>query len=174
MNVLKRVTTEFVDVEDRIRISGEYFDGDTDMLWLTQRLTNRLMAHLCRSLEQQLALVSSVPSVHPVQQDVMQDFAQQVARAHLTSQLPVRASSSNTGWRVDAVDITEVDGVVVLIFRGEANRQARLNLPAQALRQWLAIVYQQYQCGAWPMDIWPHWMDGSAQVPGTLHAAVMH
>ena len=174
MNVLKRVTTEFIDVEDRIRISGEHLSGETEVLWLTQRLMNRLMAHLCQSLEQQLASASPIRSVQATQQDVVQGFAQQAARAHLTTQPAVRAPSFDAGWRVDAVDITQAEGAVVLIFKDEAGRQARLNLPAQALRQWLAIVHQQYQRGGWPMDIRPQWMEASAPTPGTKRAVVIH
>lgn len=174
MNVLKRVTTEFIDVEDRIRISGEHLSGDTEVLWLTQRLMNRLISHLCQSLEQQLASASTIPSVQATQQEVVQSFAQQAARSQLTTQPPVRASSSDAGWRADAVDITQAEGAVVLTFKGEANRQARLNLPAQALRQWLAIVHEQYRRGQWPMDVWPQWMEASTPTSGQQSAVVMH
>ena len=174
MNVLKRVTTEFIDVEDRIRISGEHLDGATEVLWLTQRLMNRLIAHLCQLLEQQLASASTIPTVQAAQQDIVQGFAQQAARAHLTTQPPVRAPASDAGWRVDVVDITLAEGAVTLTFKGEANRQTQLNLPPHALRQWLAIVYQQYQRGGWHMDVWPLWMEASAPTPGTQRAVVMH
>ena len=174
MNVLTRVTTEFIDIEDRIRISGEQLDGDTDVLWLTQRLMNRLTAHLCQWLERQLTLASAAPAVQAAQQDVMQGFAQQAARAHLPSQPPVRACASNTGWRVDSIDVTQANGAVVLTFKGEGARQTQLTLPAQALRQWLGIVYQQYQRGGWPMDVWPPWMEAGSPVSGEPRAVVMH
>ena len=43
---LGRVTTVYVDVEDRFRLSGEAQDGLVLVLWLTQRLLCRLVPHL--------------------------------------------------------------------------------------------------------------------------------
>ena len=42
MRVLHRLTTDYVEEEDRIRVSGASANGDTVVLWLTQRLLNRL------------------------------------------------------------------------------------------------------------------------------------
>ena len=54
MAELQRITTEFVDAEDRIRLAGEDAAGEAVVLWLTQRLLNRLVAHLCDWLEQRI------------------------------------------------------------------------------------------------------------------------
>ena len=43
---LSRVTTVYVDVEDRFRLSGETQDGQVLVLWPTQRLLCRLVPHL--------------------------------------------------------------------------------------------------------------------------------
>ena len=43
---LHRITTEYIDSEDRIRLTGQLASGDTVVLWLTQRLLNRLVPHL--------------------------------------------------------------------------------------------------------------------------------
>ena len=78
---LQRITTEYNEPEDRIRLSGELAQGDTVVLWLTQRLLNRLVPHLTAWLSQQLAPASSIPSVQAVHEDIVQGFAQQAARA---------------------------------------------------------------------------------------------
>jgi len=35
---LDRITTEYIDAEDRLRLSGKYADGAAVVIWLTQRL----------------------------------------------------------------------------------------------------------------------------------------
>ena len=39
MNRLERLTTEYVEREDRIRLSGQLTHGDTVVLWLTRETT---------------------------------------------------------------------------------------------------------------------------------------
>ena len=54
MRVLHRLTTDYVEEEDRIRVSGASANGDTVVLWLTQRLLNRLVPHLTAWLAAQI------------------------------------------------------------------------------------------------------------------------
>lgn len=161
MTTLQRFTTEYIELEDRIRLTGELAHGDTVVLWLTQRLMNRLVPHLTAWLARQLAPASSIPSVQAAHQDIVQGFAQQAACARLAPEPPVRASSEGSGWRVDAVDIAQGEGAVVLTFKGEGKAQATLTLAAQPLRQWLGIVFEQYQRGEWPTTVWPGWMEAA-------------
>lgn len=42
INALQRATTEYVEEEDRICLSGELATGDTMTLWLTRRILDRL------------------------------------------------------------------------------------------------------------------------------------
>jgi hypothetical protein len=37
-DALDRTTTEYIDTEDRLRLSGQYADGSAVVIWLTQRL----------------------------------------------------------------------------------------------------------------------------------------
>lgn len=50
---LQRITTEYRAQEDRLCLTGERANGDAVVLWLTQRLLNRLVPHLTGWLEQQ-------------------------------------------------------------------------------------------------------------------------
>ncbi|WP_435751613.1 hypothetical protein [Thauera sp. AutoDN2] len=159
MATLQRITTEYIDQEDRIRLTGELAQGDTVVLWLTQRLMNRLVAHLTAWLSRQISPASRIPSVQAAHQEIVQGFAQQAARAQLAPEPPVRASSEEAGWRVDSVDIAQGEEAVVLTFKGEGEAQATLTLTAQPLRQWLGIVFEQYQRGEWPTTVWPGWME---------------
>lgn len=170
MATLQRITTEYIDQEDRIRLTGELAHGATVVLWITQRLLNRLIPHLTAWLSRQIAPASRIPSVQAAHQDIAQGFAQQAARAQLVHEPPVRVSSEGLVWRVDSVDIAQGEDAVVLTFKGEGEAQATLTLAAQPLRQWLGIVFEQYQRGEWPTTAWPGWMEvGRPQAaPGAM------
>ena len=45
-SALRRMTTEYRAQEDRLCLTGERTGGDAVVLWLTQRLLNRLVPHL--------------------------------------------------------------------------------------------------------------------------------
>ena len=170
MSVLQRITTEYLEQEDRIRLTGERAHGGTVVLWLTQRLLNRLIPHLTTWLSRQITPASRIPSVRAAHQEAVQGFAQQAAVAQLAPEPPVQSSSPRAIWRVDSVDIAQGEAAVVLTFKGEDKAQATLTLAAQPLRQWLGIVFAQYQRGEWPTTVWPGWMEAAQPqaVPGAM------
>lgn len=173
MGTLQRVTLEYVDLEDRIRLTGELASGDTVVLWLTQRLVNRLVPHLIAWLERQVAPASSRPSIQAAHQELVQGFAQQAARARLGAEPPVRAADSDPGWRVDSIEITPREEGGVLTFKGAAEARVTLPLAAQPLRQWLGIVYEQCLRGEWPTSVWPAWMTPAEAAPEP-HRSLLH
>src|SRR5688500_11623886 len=83
---LKRVSTEYSDREDRLRLSGEVEGAGPVVIWLTQRLAARLLPLLLKYLDQQ---TDGRPH-----RDALHGFAQQAARAELKPQAPVRAEPS--------------------------------------------------------------------------------
>ena len=173
MATLQRITTEYIELEDRIRLTGELAQGHTVVLWFTQRLLNRLIPHLATWLSRQIAPASSIPSVQAAHQDIVQGFAQHAAWAQLAHEPPVRVSSEGLVWRVDSVDIAQSEEAVVLTFKGEGEAQATLMLAAQPLRQWLGIVFEQYQRGEWPTTAWPGWME-AARTQAAQGAMALH
>ena len=169
---LQRITTEYVDTEDRIRLSGEVEENVSILLWLTQRLLAQLITHLLRLIEKQsLDLVGNTDSVDPAPaSSLMQGFAQQVAQAELIPELPVQAAASAQSWLVLEVDFSlSPEGTLILVFKRESGKaatqegkdagKATLTVEAKQLRQWLGIVHAQWQQAGWPLTIWPTWMD---------------
>ncbi|GIT23616.1 MAG: hypothetical protein CM1200mP40_32980 [Gammaproteobacteria bacterium] len=51
MQSLKKVTSEFVEAEDRFRLSALTTEDKAVAFWLTQRLLTRLVSHLSKQLE---------------------------------------------------------------------------------------------------------------------------
>lgn len=165
MTQLQRITTEYSESEDRMRLAGEDGQGQTVVLWLTQRLLSRLVAHLCRWLEQQ---GGNAPLV-----EVRQEFAQQTARAELVPQPPVRAQPDVQGVLIYSVDLKTANADMGLQFRNSGGHGvASLQLQHRALRQWLNIVFDQYRKAQWPTDVWPAWV-AQAKPPETPSRAVL-
>jgi hypothetical protein len=81
--VLQRVTTEFVQQEDRVRLAGVTDAGRPAVVWLTRRMLNVLLPVLFQRLEAQFA------AVLPEHREALQEFAQQAARDALESSAPV-------------------------------------------------------------------------------------
>ena len=174
METLQRFTTEYVVLEDRIRLSGEFASGDTVVLWFTQRLIKHLVPHLTAWLEGQVAPACTHAAVQATHLAVLQDFAQQTARAQLAPEAPVRAQSPMAIWRVDVVHIARREGVLVLTLQGEAAEQAALQFPTYALRQWLGIVYEQCLRGDWSTTAWPAWIEAGSSEGARSAGVVVH
>lgn len=162
---LQRVTTEYVPVEDRIRISGETADGATIVLWLTQRLLNLLVPRLTGGLER----------LDSASDALLQEFAQQAAEASLPPQPAVEATAPVANWRVDSVDILSGAEGAALTFRSEDGGAARLSMATEHLRQWLGILRRQYGAAGWTDRIWPDWMDeASRPITGSPASGPLH
>lgn len=150
---LNRVTTQYVENEDRLRLTGEGPAGETCVVWITRRLLGRLLPALFGWLE---GRVMAAPRA-----EILQSFAQEAARASIKRQPPVRAPGDSISFLVISIEVTRGDKSVLLKFRGAEDKAASFTLEAQPLRQWLAIV--QSQCGKaeWRMQEWPVWMTES-------------
>ena len=62
---LQRLTTEYIVIEDRMRISGETRDAGPVVMWLTNRLAMRVVPQLLRWLEDQAAPTAGSSSDSP-------------------------------------------------------------------------------------------------------------
>lgn len=170
---LQRITTEYIDSEDRIRLSGELSPQSTVVLWLTQRLVNRLLPHLLGWLEQQAG--------NGAMGELFQGFAQQAAMATLEQQPPVQSAPQSMVWLVHAVNLTAAAEGVRLTFRGigdtsapEGSDAVGLTLHAQPLRQWLGILHAQYCKADWPLTGWPDWLTEAPPPIGLASHALLH
>lgn len=166
MSSLQRITTEYSEVEDRIRLVGEAAH-QTVVLWCTQRLMNRLVPHLCKWLEER---VGRTPSC-----EVRQAFAQHRARSELMPQVPVRGDAKHLAVLVHSVDLRASKAGVSLLFKdATGDTVASLPFEPRALRQWLNILGDQYHRGQWPLTVWPNWVVEPKVPPAADHAAVLH
>lgn len=162
---LQRITTQYIDHEDRIRLAGEIDSKEAVVLWLTRRLLDRLLPLLFNWLEQQEA---DTPRA-----EVLHSFAQAAARAALQPQAPVQTEAPTATWLVHSVDVIRTDNAIRLVFRSAEAQMAHLTLAAKPLRQWLAIMYEQFRQGDWGTAEWPAWMEETHR-PAPLSATALH
>ncbi len=155
MQELQRITTGYVDAEDRMRLTGELNSGDTVEVWLSQRLLLRLLPHLTLWLEQRGS------TAFPV--EIEQALEQHAASGNLSAETPVRHTGQDRSWLAQAVDMNAGDHAMRLAFRRDGETPATLTLSVQALRQWLGILRAMWRQAEWPAEVWPEWM-GEAEV----------
>lgn len=194
---LQRVTTSYVDSEDRLRLAGETAQGEAVVLWLTQRLLARLLPIFFQWLEQHQTGTTSESdadvrswaraAAEQGHADWLQSFAQQAAVAGLVAQPPVQTAQARGSRLVHSVDVQGVvaeqcDGAALrLTFKGPQEPPGAfigahgLTLAPPILRQWVAIVYDQYRAAGWPLDLWPDWVKQSpVNAQPSAESAVWH
>ncbi|GJM12048.1 MAG: hypothetical protein DHS20C12_04510 [Pseudohongiella sp.] len=177
---LHRFTTEYIEIEDRIRIGGESDENEKIVLWLTQRLLLQIVSHLLGLIEKKSSSASKKPASQSPASNLLQSFEQQAAQASLSPELPVETSVATQNWLVQEVDIAlNPEGALIFIFKrvvGDAAEledtdKATLSVEAKQLRQWLGILHAIWQKAGWPLGIWPSWMDelSPADTDNALH-----
>ena len=158
MSDLQRLTTRYVEREDRIRLTGENEDRGVVTLWLTQRLANRIIGPLCRWLESQ-AQDSQAASKPSPRMQLEQTFEQERAAQALVPQPPVQPEGTSTESLVESVDVQRGGKGVRLVFKdGQQKILATLTFSSTLTRQWMAIVLGQFKAAQWPLAAWPQWM----------------
>lgn len=151
---LKRMSSAYDKLEDRLRITGETDQDTTVVLWFTQRLLRRLLSALLQQLEK-----DSPPRTPAAgARELVQSFAQEAAVAGLRRQAPVAAQDESPAWLVQSVDVTPTESHVALAFRARNGESANVRLRTTELRQWLAIMHAVWTRAQWPADFWPAWI----------------
>lgn len=153
MIFLERLTCEYIESEDRIRMSGDVASASPVVIWLTQRMLKRLIPALIPLLEDKRTA--------PHHAEVMQNFAQQAAKAELKPQVPVQAQMASVVWVASSVDISTTVQAVTLTFHALDGQAAYFVMEPLPLRQWLGILHGLYIINEWPQDIWPGWIKTS-------------
>lgn len=144
------------------------------MLWLTQRLLRRLLPHLCHWLQAQPVPVATPPSPQALvlQPHLVQQMAQQVAQValHAQQQTPVQAPPRVWSGVVTRAQLqlqppkSSSPGQAArmqVCWQVSESAQFLIAFAAAELRQWLGIVYRQFQAAQWPLDIWPQWLSSA-------------
>jgi len=165
---LKRLTTEYVVSEDRIRIVGESDSPEPVVIWMTCRLASRAVPAFLGWLDKQTP-PSSITSA--AQSEALQSFAQEAAVAALKPQEPVSASPEVSPWLVHAVDVAATRNRMTVTFCYQGDRSAAVRFDDTHLRQWLSILHGIWLEAKWPTLMWPEWIkrEKTTQQHVTIH-----
>ena len=163
MITLQRITSEYIESEDRIRLIAISDAEKTLILWLTQRLLVRLIAHFLGWLEKEAPEVARSSAIGNETKSALQGMAQQSAAAKLPEQSAVTANSDSAALLVKEIDIKMSEEVVLLVFKCDEAWKAELSFTVQQLRQWLGMIHRLWRLAEWPVSIWPDWMDDNQQ-----------
>ena len=163
MITLQRITSEYIKSEDRIRLTAINEAEETIILWITQRLLIRLIAHFLGWLEKEAPEVARSSAIGNETKSALQGMAQQSAAAKLPEQSAVTANSDSAALLVKEIDIKMSEEVVLLVFKCDEAWKAELSFTVQQLRQWLGMIHRLWRLAEWPVSIWPDWMDDNQQ-----------
>jgi hypothetical protein len=157
---VRRFTTEYIVPEDRIRLALERDDGDVLVLWLTRRLTIRMVKHIVKVIDSLPRLQRGGDPAPP--SDNAQRRNQLEALGKIEQQAPVL--SGPLPGDIDAYLITEIGlrltkfGAFLDFKVGKDQVVQSLPFPEEALRQWLGVLHMNFRKAQWGDDIWPVWI----------------
>ena len=127
MTSLKRITTEFIPVEDRIRLSGEREDnGSPLVLWLTQRLIRRMLPVLLDWLQKNETDLLEADSLHDLSRP-----ADSATSDGLKKRKSGPASAGQTKGLGKAKAATPTTAADMKTLQGFAQEAARTQIPPQ-------------------------------------------
>lgn len=155
---LKRFTTEYMVVEDRIRLSLERADEHILLLWLTRRLMVRLVPQIVK-------IVDALPQLHKPQVSAPSDNAQRRnqldALGKLEQQSPVLAGALPDGLEahlITGLGLRMARGVTLVDFKVAEEVIQTIPFAEDHLRQWLGMLHLNFKKAEWADDIWPAWI----------------
>jgi hypothetical protein len=162
MNKLKRITSEYIETEDRIRIAGLTEKDETLSLWFTMRLSGRLITHCIALLGKQSLALKKTAANDTQLQNNLQGMVQQSAEHEIAEESAVSVTENSPNLLIKEIDVRPSDGGVVMAFKENKTSSYELYLEGRQLRQWLGMLYLIWQKAEWPLHVWPDWMDTSA------------
>jgi len=157
MQKLLRITTKYMEIEDRVRMNAKCSDGDYISLWFTQRLLIRLAKNCIEFLDKQPLEVNKLPAADERLHPELQSFMQQSATTESQKEEAVMIKNNSQSYFIREIDIKHSSEGIVLVFRETEDKQAMLVLNLEQLGRWLNIICSIWRKADWPMEIWPDW-----------------
>ena len=161
---ITRATLAYHQIEDRLSLTCALHDSELIVLWLTARLVNQLVPHLCKVMAQAPELSKSLADLNANEAAAPAAITNQNAdagmsdanRTNLSSGAEVVANEGCISWVVTSVDIRHGPMLVQLEFRHNHQnyRRASLSLEHTLLVRWLNGLRRCYVQAGWPMECW--------------------
>ena len=159
---LRRITTEYIEAEDRIRIVGLTEKNETLSLWLPMRLTSRLVAHCIALLGKHSPELEKASTNDDQLKNNLQGLVQHSAEQEIVEQPAVSVTENSLSLLIKEINVTTSNGGVLMSFKENETSSYELYLESNQLRQWLGMLHFIWQKADWPPHVWPDWIDKSA------------
>ena len=104
MHYLERVTTEYIEMEDRLRLTGILRSGKTISFWFTQRLLIQLLLACTDWLENQSPDIAKKIATSQSKDSAL-SLAQESAKSELHAETSVVASPNSPNLLVKELEI---------------------------------------------------------------------
>jgi hypothetical protein len=150
---VNKITQQYDPLQDRIRLNMQIQNGLCITVWITQRLLNSLVGPLAKWLDDEAVEDLGGKSVAN-----FQAWKQTVAKTSMNEQPAVDVSDIIDLGLLLSVDLSREKKQHILIFKWQADGQARLVLTTLQLRQWLSVLARLVNNASWPKTNWPNWL----------------
>ncbi len=160
MQSLKKVTSEFVETEDRFRLSALTTEDKAVAFWLTQRLLTRLISHLSKQLE----LGSSELGNKPKIQEDNNSGDTKANHESFAAQSAVKIEKKCKPILITEVDVKFGKSSLTLVLKSDNKSYASVYFSLSELKQWLEILYTLWHRAGWPISLWPQQLRNSTSI----------
>ena len=155
MQSLKKVTSEFIEIEDRFRLSALTTEDEAVAFWLTQRLLTRLVAHLSKQIEIDSPQLSNAPAAGKASHPDSDRDRQISNRESFAEQSAVKIEKNIKPVLITEVDVQFGKNNLTLVLKSSNKSCASISFSFSELKQWLEILYTLWHRASWPISLWP-------------------
>lgn len=158
------ITTRYDATEDRILLAVADADDNQASLWLTRRMTVRLVPALVEGVQKQITVPQAATSkVKVAALTAANVYAQLQARISKKPAPAVAPQHDGLQHLIHEIGVRDTgNGARVLEFRCLDREAATLMLSLTEQRQWLESLKSACAKAHWALDVWPAWMAPSA------------
>ena len=159
MLIIETFTAHADLAEDRIRLDAISPDGETQSIFMTRRLADRMVPLLVDRAEAQ-----AVPGVP-------KEIALAMNQEHLRIErdqnpiAPVEATEGSSRWLCQTVHVAEDQDQVVWTLTDDGDNTAAMGLPGDGVRNVLEVLLIVYQGLEWTVQAFPGWMTARDTLP---------
>lgn len=155
---IKTFTGRYIPVEDRLRLDAVDEEGNKQSLFMTRRLTDKVIRVMVEHLEGQTP--EGMPS--DLVQEMQQDKARQLHAEGGGSEAPVYVEPEFVPWLCRTVHLTKTGLSLVVVFTDDTHIEAHMPMSAENLRVVLDIFKTLYTSAEWRLQAFPDWMQTPA------------
>lgn len=145
--------------EDRIRLDAISPEGETQSIFVTRRLADRMVPLLVDRAEAQV-----VPGV-PKEIGLAMNQEQLRIERDENPIAPVEARQDSSRWLCQTVHVGEDQDQVVWTLTDDGDNTAVMGLPGDGVRNVLEVLLIVYQGLEWTTQAFPGWMTAREDVP---------